>query len=190
MLLDFSGWKLRPLLEADLCVIGGGAAGIAIAREISTHSVIVLESGGLEFDAEVQKLYKGENPRGDFSLDTSRYRMLGGSTFAWGGWCLPLDDIDFQRREWVPDSGWPITKQDLLPHYQQAQKVCELGRYRYDIADWPDLAAKTLGLDPAKLAHRVWQLSPPTRFGQVYRGALSRSTNVRVLLNATATQIV
>ena len=190
MLIDFRRAGLGPHLEADVCVIGGGAAGITIANEISNHSVIVLESGGLEFDPQVQRLYKGDNPRGDFSLDTSRYRMLGGTTFAWGGWCVPLDAIDFQPRHWVPDSGWPITKQDLLSSYHRAQKVCELGRYRYGVADWPMLATKALALDPAKLEHRLWQLSPPTRFGRAYREALSKAPNVKVLLNATATQIV
>ena len=106
-----------------MCVIGGGAAGITIANEIANHSVIVLESGGLEFDPKIQKLYQGENPRDDFSLETSRFRMLGGTTYAWGGWCSPLDAIDFQRRDWVTDSGWPITKQDLVPYYQRAQNA-------------------------------------------------------------------
>lgn len=190
MLIDFRRAGLGPQLEADVCVIGGGAAGITIANEIANHSVIVLESGGLEFDPKIQKLYQGENPRDDFSLDTSRFRMLGGTTYAWGGWCSPLDAIDFQRRDWVTDSGWPITKQDLVPYYQRAQKVCELGRYRYDVADWSVLATKALAFDPAKLEHRLWQLSPPTRFGQAYRGVLDKATNVRVLLNATVTQIV
>src|SRR5262245_23795365 len=111
MILDFAQSGIGPLLEADVCVIGGGPAGIAFAREFesSHHSVIVLESGGLEINSKVQALHKGTNTRGDFALDASRFRLLGGTSCTWGGWCAPLDEIDFERREWVPDSGWPLT---------------------------------------------------------------------------------
>ena len=30
---------------------------------------------------------------------TCRLRYFGGSTNHWGGWCLPLDTIDFETRE-------------------------------------------------------------------------------------------
>lgn len=192
MLLDFRDDAVASELQADVCVIGGGAAGIAIAREFisSGWSVVVLESGGLDLDREVQDLNKGTNARGDFTLHKSRFRLFGGTMLVWGGWCAPLDELDFQRRAWVPDSGWPITKQDLLPFYRRAQALCELGPYRYDVTDWPALAKTTLALDPAKLGHRLWQLSPPTNFGEVYRSELRQAGNVTVLLNATATEIV
>src|SRR3990172_1613000 len=170
MLLDFRESAVSNDLEADLCIVGGGAAGIAIAREFigARLSVIVLESGGLEPEERVQELNRGENTRGDFRLDESRFRLAGGTTLVWGGWCAPLDELDFEQRSWVPHSGWPISKRDLLPYYARAQALCELGPRGYLLADWPSLAGATLALDPAKLAHRLWQLSPPTRFGAAY----------------------
>jgi choline dehydrogenase-like flavoprotein len=116
--------------------------------------------------------------------------LLGGTTLVWGGWCAPLDELDFLRRDWVPHSGWPITRQELLPYYRRAQELCQLGDYRYEVADWPGLAATTLDLNPAKLSHRLWQLSPPTRFGEIYRRELTDARNVSLLLHATATEIV
>ena len=192
MLLDFRDGQLGEQLDADLCIIGAGAAGIAIAREFAgtRHSVIVLESGGLEFDEHVQNLCEGANTREDFSLSTSRFRVFGGTTSVWGGWCAPFDDIDFRSRDWVSNSGWPITRRDLLPYYVRAQPLCQLGRFRYDVSEWPSLARGALALDPAKLEHRLWQLSPPTRFGAVYRTELDQARNVRVVLNATVTEIV
>jgi choline dehydrogenase-like flavoprotein len=192
MLLDFREAAVPERLQADLCIVGGGAAGIAIAREFlgSSWSVIVLESGGLEPDPRIQDLYKGQNGRDDFALHESRFRLLGGTTSVWGGWCAPLDDIDFVRRDWVPHSGWPITRHELLPYYRRAQGLCQLGAYRYDVADWPGLAATSLQLNPAKLSHRLWQLSPPTRFGETYRRELTEARNVTLLLHATATEIV
>ena len=192
MLIDFR--EVHPVgqFDADVCVIGAGAAGITIARELAgtQHSVIVIESGGLDFDERVQDLYAGVNARDDFSLTTSRFRMFGGTTNVWGGWCAPLDDLDFRPRAWVAESGWPIGISDLLACYARAQQVCELGRFRYDVAEWPTLAAHALSLDREKLDHRLWQLSPPARFGAIYRQELDRAANIRVLLNATVTEIV
>jgi choline dehydrogenase-like flavoprotein len=192
VLLDFRQAAVPELLQADLCIVGGGAAGIAIAREFidSGWSVILLESGGHEPDTRVQDLNRGENPRGDFTLHESRFRLLGGTTLVWGGWCAPLDELDFLRRDWVPHSGWPITRQALMPWYQRAQGLCQLGEFRYDVRDWPGLESQTLRLDAAKLSHRLWQLSPPTRFGETYRGELTAAHNITLLLHATATEIV
>ena len=46
----------RALVEADICVVGGGAAGITLAREFAGRSqrVLLLEGGGLEPDAQSQ----------------------------------------------------------------------------------------------------------------------------------------
>lgn len=192
MLIDFREAAAPELLDADLCIVGGGAAGIAIAREFidSGWSVVVLESGGLESDARVQELNQGEFPGGGFTLHESRYRQFGGTTSVWGGWCAPLDALDFERRDWVPHSGWPISRDELTPWYGRAQELCQLGEYRYDVAEWPGLAAAVLPLDAAKLSHRLWQLSPPTRFGEVFRVELVGARNVTLLLHATATEIV
>ena len=192
MLIDFRAGQLPEQLDADLCIVGAGAAGIAMAREFAgqRQSVIVLESGGLDFDGQVQDLYAGVNTREDFSLSTSRFRMFGGTTSVWGGWCAPLDELDFERRDWVADSGWPIARSDLLDCYARAQQVCQLGRFRYAVREWPSLAAGALALDSAKLEHRLWQLSPPARFGALYRDELDRAPNVRIVLNASATEIV
>ena len=105
-------------LEGDICIIGAGAAGITIAREFigSPYSVILLESGGLEIEAETQALYEGENVGRDyFELDTTRLRYFGGSTNHWGGMCAPLSSLIFEKRPWVPMSGWPFNYVHLVP---------------------------------------------------------------------------
>ena len=37
-----------------------------------------------------------------------RIRSLGGTTGHWNGWCRPLMPQDFERRDYIPDSGWPL----------------------------------------------------------------------------------
>ena len=59
MLID--GNELPPDQEVhcDLCIVGGGMAGIALARELRGrgHRIVVLESGGESYDGRTQALY-------------------------------------------------------------------------------------------------------------------------------------
>jgi choline dehydrogenase-like flavoprotein len=184
--------------EADVCVIGGGAAGITIARALASTSleVCVLESGGFRLDARTQSLYQGESvglPYG--GLDETRFRYFGGSTNpeGWGGWCRPLDPLDFETRPWAPHSGWPINHAVLEPYYRQAQEICELGPYDYDLESWREKLGMELRDFPrggVQVETRLAQLSPPTRFGARYREDLERPENVKVYLNANVTEIL
>ena len=45
---------------------------------------------------------------------------LGGSGNVWGGKCAPLDPIDFEKRDWIPHSGWPMTREQMRPYYDRA----------------------------------------------------------------------
>src|SRR5207344_412923 len=69
-------------------------------------------------------------------LRSTRSRYLGGSSNCWGGWCRPFDDVDFAKRDWVPHSGWPISRSELLSFYERAHKVLQLGPFNYDSAHW------------------------------------------------------
>jgi choline dehydrogenase-like flavoprotein len=176
---------------ADICIVGAGPAGIAIAKQFdgTDVSVLLIESGGLDFDKQTQDLYRGTNTRGDFKLHRTRYRMLGGTSYVWGGWCAPLDPSDFESKSWVPGSGWPIGSADLAPYYRRAQPLFELGRYRYEADEWDFGSGRILSLDPDKLRHRLWQLSPLAHFGDTYADELRRFSNVKVLLYANVVDI-
>ena len=113
MFIDARSIEGGAVVEADLCIVGAGAAGIAIAREFIGRStrVVLLESGGFDYEADTQALYSGEQNGGIdyFPLESARVRQFGGTTNHWGALCRPFDELDFQRRDWVPFSGWPIT---------------------------------------------------------------------------------
>ena len=92
MIEDLRRLESGSELETDLCVIGSGAAGIAIAREfLSTNTeVLLLESGGFSRAAETDSLNAGQSTGIDpASLTEGRGRSLGGSTALWAGQCLP-----------------------------------------------------------------------------------------------------
>ena len=191
MILDFREYDGPDVLEADLCIVGAGAAGISLAREFVGHpfDVCLVESGGFELEAEVQALYQGESVGIPVPLQASRLRYFGGTTGHWGGWCMALTDADFRARPWVPHSGWPIDSADLADYYARAQVTCELGQVVLDDDVWKGLGVDASGWQPRKLVDRFWQRSAPTRFGAAYREELERAPNVRVLLHANLTEL-
>jgi choline dehydrogenase-like flavoprotein len=87
-------------VRADVCVIGAGPAGITIAREFigTSNEICLLESGGLEFDADTQALCRGKNigfPYYDH--DIAQLRRFGGASNVWSGACRPLEKSIFGR---------------------------------------------------------------------------------------------
>ena len=82
-------------IEADLCIVGAGAAGISVALELlgSGMRIVLLEAGGTTEDPEDQALYEGEvaDPLLHSPPDKYRQRRFGGSTTIWGGRCVPFD---------------------------------------------------------------------------------------------------
>ena len=183
----------QSTLEADLAIIGGGVAGITLARALagSGISICLVEAGGLEPDPEVQSLYEGENTGIDYSPSATRMRLFGGSSNHWGGYCRPLDAIDFAKRDWVPYSGWPITVDDLTSYYQPAAEIVEIDPGRFDDSTyWQRMTGEEIPeLATGRMQLKFVHFSPPTRFGSRYRDDLQRAGNISILLNANVTQI-
>jgi len=118
-------------LACDICIIGSGPAGATIARELahSPAQVILLESGGLEREPRADELNDIENVGWPRELDQwlLRNRIVGGSSHTWAGRCAPFDDIDFERRPWVPYSGWPFGIDELRPYLLRTPGYVGLG---------------------------------------------------------------
>lgn len=184
----------KSTLETDLCVIGAGAAGIALAREWigDARSVLLLESGGFEPDSRTQALCEGEATgtllrKGDSYLMRSRMRLFGGTTHHWAGLCRPLEEIDFVQRPWVPFSGWPYPRSHLDPYYSRASELLEIASFEYEARDEP--VAPSILASEEDIQTRMFHYSPPTRFGLRYRQELISAANIRVCLNGTAVEL-
>jgi choline dehydrogenase-like flavoprotein len=176
-------------IDADLCIVGAGAAGISIALAFigAGRRVVLLEGGGFDREEALQARYRGEiSGLPYFPLDATRLHYFGGTTGHWGGFCAPLDPIDFERRDWIDGSGWPISAADLAPWYAKAHPLLDLGPNSYDPAWWvaQDPAREPLPLDHGVVHEKIWQFSPPTRFGSKYRERLERAPDVHLFTHA------
>jgi choline dehydrogenase-like flavoprotein len=190
MLIDLRTNPEAAALPSDVCIVGAGAAGITLARRLAAQGldICLVESGGPDFEQATQDLYRGANlGMPYYDLDQSRLRFFGGTVAIWGGRCAVLDSIDFQRREWVPHSGWPIARADLDPYYAQANAVLEVGPCDYGADPWATLGVPDPGFDRERIDTALWRFDEVAeRFAASRTRDLIDAPNVRVLLHANA----
>jgi len=196
MIIDANRVDPGARVTADVCIIGAGAAGITLALELSRNNIsAVLLTGGQKKERPWDRdLYRGVT---DLSyphepLEQGRRRAFGGTTIAWGGRCMPLDPMDFQKRSWIPGSGWPIAYADLLPHYTRAIELCEASPFSFDASETfgPERAPMISGFDGAEVtSSRLERWSPPTNFAKRYAPELRKAPLLQVLVGGHALHI-
>ena len=195
-------------IETDLAIVGAGPVGLAIADRCARKGldVLLLESG-LEQEEETHEALNEviaagcvndpevSSRRNDFHASQAplwnaqrqaygvRCRGLGGSTQAWAGKVAPFDEIDFAQRNWVPNSGWPIGRNELIPFLEQARIL--LGLCPTEPA--PRFAEAGLHSSYWQFARSRRNRLDVMRFGRDFAPDLP--SNVRVLLDATVTRL-
>ena len=193
MFIDARKLPQDSCLSADLAIIGAGPAGITLARSMigGPTRVCLLEAGGTALDGPTQALYEGKNVGIECPLAGSRLRYFGGSSNHWGGLCRTLHRIDLERRDWLPDSGWPFAFDELQRYYDAASAIVEVSPARFsDRVYWQEKTGEHLREMPSgRMDLAFIQFSPPTRFGQRYGEELKAAPNIDVLLNANVTNI-
>lgn len=182
-------------LSCDVCVIGSGAAGIALARSLDGcgKQVLVLEAGGLERERAVEdEAFALEHSGVPYRNPCStRGRWFGGSTNLWFGRIAMFEPIDFEPRAWVPHSGWPLQLEALAPYVQEAARILAVPDFtRIQPERWAshptsDLFVRQGG---ASLGVMVW--ADGLYMAPFNQSALEASTNVKLLLDATATELI
>jgi choline dehydrogenase-like flavoprotein len=196
MILDALDLPDQRTLTADICIVGAGAAGIAMALELigCGMEVLLLESGGFDEDPPTQALYSGSVADAHLHSPPDRYRQrrFGGSTTIWGGRCMPMDDIDFEVRNYLPQSGWPLHRDALEPFYRRANQVCEAGDFAYTAAAAFRKPLRPM-IDQFRSRHfttdTLERFSCPTDFSVRYLHKLRSAPNIRVVLHANLTRI-
>ena len=193
MIVSKSNLVHNQKLSADICIIGGGPAAISMALNFSaTKYQVILVTGGDWAQTPVNRdLYKGIiKPAGSHEpLEDSRRRQFGGGSAVWAGRCVPFDNIDFRPRSWVPESGWPVSYQEMLPYFKKACELCKIGDCNFDTHSvFPHKQQEIIpGVDSADfVSSRLERYSTPVHFAKTYKTELEASTNIQVLLDAHA----
>lgn len=181
-------------LDTDVCIVGAGVAGITVARRLlaAGREVLILERGGLDYEAAVASLNAGAcvgEPY--YDLEDSRLSFFGGTTAIWGGRCAELQPIDLRRRPWVPHSGWPLGPDDLATYYREARAVFGLrpAPVRPDELAAAGVAIPDFDLD--SIAAATWSFDDrPDRFAFANCRDLAGHPRCTIVTHAAATEIV
>ncbi len=184
----------KAKLACQICIVGGGVAGIVLANELKDHfeDIILVESGDINYQQESQDLYQAERfPSPLPDPHYARLRFLGGSSNHWQNNTSPLDPIDFEHREWIPNSGWPISYSDLSVHYIKAQFYCGVETDGYQTNYWTKKLNKIdLVANSKILQTRITKASnPPVRFFAQHGQAIVDTKNIRILTNSNLVDI-
>jgi choline dehydrogenase-like flavoprotein len=190
MITDARDIPAGTQIHSKICVIGGGPAGVTAFLELAgrDRDILLLEGGGTRRESFLQDTYRGEpsdmEPEAGKAgaegshppLESTREKKLGG-TSSWGGRCAPLDPIDFETKDGIPDTGWPVSREELATYYERANSYVEAGNFEYTSA------SAGLGASPFLLGNgveadiedtKLFRYSRPTHFGKRYRKALRR----------------
>jgi choline dehydrogenase-like flavoprotein len=191
-LVDAEDLPRDTVLESDLCVVGAGAAGLALAvsLEDSGLRVLVLESGGLTFDPRAHALADFETIGAPLrATQPVRQRRFGGSTSTWHGRLAPLDEIDFESRPWVAHSGWPVAPEEVYEYAPRAARFFGLERADFQLDAWsPDAAIHCLSGDGLSAGVHLWPRDINT--AGLHLSRLRAGANVRIVLHGVATRLV
>ncbi|MEM9579983.1 MAG: GMC family oxidoreductase [Pseudomonadota bacterium] len=175
-MLTFLDELPTPELTTSVCVVGGGPAGIILARELAAQGVdvVLCEGGGLEPTTESQECYEGETIGDDYHyLDAARLRFLGGTSNHWSGVCATLDPEDLDSKPFAPQTGWPIEMAELRPYIDRARDMLGLTPA---LPPQPVLNGNFARIDVRLTGH--------LRFRDIYLEELRTSQKITTVLNA------
>jgi choline dehydrogenase-like flavoprotein len=193
MIFDFRDSVPTALPSYAVCIVGSGPAGTSLANALadSGHRICVLESGGRQPDPFADRL-RDLDATGMHIKDYSRERIFGGASTTWAGLSSPLDAVDFEKREWVAYSGWPFSRRELVPHYQEATRRFRFPAWeRYLGREWMGLG-KALDTVPhwRQLEEKVFLAAdPPQNFARDHGGVYA-GDGVDLCLGTTVTAVL
>ncbi len=178
--------------QCDICVVGTGAAGLTLASGLlkSRASVLFLESGGFEIERESSDLNRCEISDLHFvGHRLGRSRVIGGSTRCWTGQLLPLDADDFEKRSWIPQSGWPFGHFELERYYKKALNLLGVDDLNFDSDLLELLNVHDQPFDKEGFRFYFSKYSPHPDLRNLFLSDIAASPDVTLLYHANLTRI-
>ncbi|WP_336742903.1 GMC oxidoreductase [Aureimonas altamirensis] len=120
---------------SGVCIVGAGPVGITLAVELERLKipVLLLESGGHRQSDSIQALAEADfaTPDRHDDMSVATARALGGTSNLWGARCVIYDPVDFVPRPGLVNANWPISYDDIFPHYARACQIADAGDVVY-----------------------------------------------------------
>jgi choline dehydrogenase-like flavoprotein len=183
--------KLAPAAAAyDCCVVGAGPVGLSLALEAADAGlrVLLLDAGPAtprENAATVAARPLGNvlDPATHAPLHQTTRRGIGGSSWLWGGRCVQFDALDFEPRDYIDGSGWPIDDEDVSPWAAAAADYLDCGvpTFQSSAEDWGGLGEVSV----SRIERWARQPKLAARLGTRVR----EHPGISVLCEATVTDI-
>jgi choline dehydrogenase-like flavoprotein len=126
MLIDLDRENVGRRFVSDVCVLGGGIAGLVLARALARRGLKVhlLEGGGLDVEPRSQALFDAEIAGDAYTgARDGRFRVFGGSSTRWGGQLLPYTGDVFSPGPGVPSPAWPIGPDAIEPYSSDVLEI-------------------------------------------------------------------
>ena len=176
--------------DYDCCVVGAGPLGLSLALEAATAGlkVLLLDAGtaAAKDNAAARAARPPSHvvdPARHAPMDQTTRRGVGGSSWLWGGRCVRFEAIDFEARDYVEGSGWPLTTADVSPWEATAAGYLDCGvpTFRSSSQDWAGLGEVSL----SQLERWARQPKLAARLG----ARVTAHPGISVLCEATVTDL-
>ena len=170
----------------DFCIVGTGVGGGSLIANLpASSSILVIEEGN---DSE-SKPADYESVGREFGVRTTTSIQLGGTSNLWHGVLAPLDPIDFIKRDYIPNSGWPISFDDLLPYYKKAGNLLNLKDYALfdESHHFVKKNTSSLCFNNSYFKNKIFQQpEPPVNFKTIIKVEQTKRPKLNVMLSTSA----
>lgn len=169
-----------------IAIVGSGAVGLYAASELAKRGVqaVVIEAGGPFLGGFDAASYDSVGFKTD-GLKLGRSRSLGGTTNLWGGQLVEFQPIDFDGREWLPNSKWPVGYSQIAPYYAPTYSNLDIPAETHsDDAVWASVSSKRPNMGPEVEAFLTRWLKIPN-FATMYQQQIESDPNLLVLTDHT-----
>jgi choline dehydrogenase-like flavoprotein len=182
--------EVAPPQANRVLIVGGGTVGIYLAVELAKagKEVLMVEAGNEQLDNFSEDAFESVG-RHHATLKIGRSRSLGGTSNLWGGQLVEYQPVDFEGRDWLPHSKWPIDAAEAEKYYRETYENLGMPvRFLEDGKVFSHLKTSVPHLSGGlEFFLTRWMRLPS--LAATYREQLESSPRIRVLLDHTVVGI-